>query len=68
MVTPTCEAEMAQPPGPLLERLRIFQSRNSEETGAFLRGKNYGFALPPKHKADFDTRINGIYLPQPYVG
>jgi AraC-like DNA-binding protein len=60
--------EMAQAPVPLLERLRIFQSRNAEETRAFLHGKNYGFDLSPKEKAGLDTRINGVYLPQSYIG
>jgi AraC-like DNA-binding protein len=53
---------------PLLERLRIFQSRNAEETQAFLRGKSYGFDLPPRHAAGLDTRINGLYQPQSYIG
>lgn len=55
---------MAQAPAPLLEGLRIFQSRNAEETQAFLRAKSYGFELPPKHAPGLDTRINGLYLPQ----
>ena len=59
---------MAQAPAPLLERLRIFQSRNAEETRAFLHGKHYRFELPPKQAACLDTRINGVYLPQSYVG
>lgn len=59
---------MAQAPAPLLERLRIFQSRNAEETRAFLHGKNYRFDLPPRQAGGLDTRINGVYLPQSYVG
>jgi AraC-like DNA-binding protein len=59
---------MAQTPAPLLERLRIFQSRNADETRSFLRGKNYGFELSPRRAANLDTRINGIYLPQSYLG
>lgn len=59
---------MAQIEGPLLERLRIFQSRSAEETRAFLREKSYGFELPPKHAQGLDTRINGLYLPQSYLG
>jgi AraC-like DNA-binding protein len=59
---------MAQPPAPLLEGLRIFQSRNAEETRAFLRGKNYDFELPPRQAAGLDTRINGLYLPRSYIG
>ena len=59
---------MPQPPAPLLERLRLFQSRNAEEIRAFLHGKNYRIDLPPKHAGRLDTRINGVYLPQSYVG
>jgi AraC-like DNA-binding protein len=59
---------MVQAPAPLLEGLRIFQSRNAEETRAFLRAKSYGFELPPRHAPGLDTRINGLYLPQSYIG
>lgn len=59
---------MAYMPAPLLERLRIFQSRDVEETRAFLHAKNYRFDLPPRQKRGLDTRINGVYLPQSYVG
>jgi AraC-like DNA-binding protein len=59
---------MAQAPAPLLEELRLFQSRNAEETRAYLRAKSYGFELPPRHAAGLDTRINGLYLPQSYIG
>jgi AraC-like DNA-binding protein len=59
---------MTQAPAPLLERLRIFQSRNAEETQAFLHAKSYGFELPPRHAPGLDTRINGLYLPQSYIG
>jgi AraC-like DNA-binding protein len=59
---------MARAPAPLLEGLRIFQSRNAEETRAYLRAKSYGFELPARHAAGLDTRINGLYLPQSYIG
>jgi hypothetical protein len=59
---------MAQAPAPLLEELRLFQSRNAEETRAYLRAKSYGFELPPLQAAGLDTRINGLYLPQSYIG
>jgi AraC-like DNA-binding protein len=59
---------MAQAPAPLLERMRIFQSQDAEETRSFLRGKNYRLDLPRKPAGRFDARINGIHLPQSYVG
>jgi AraC-like DNA-binding protein len=59
---------MAQISAPLLERLRIFHSQDAEETRAFLGGKNYRLNLPRKLAGPLDTRINGIHLPQSYVG
>jgi AraC-like DNA-binding protein len=59
---------MARAPAPLLEGLRIFQSQDAEETRAFLRAKSYGFELPRRPAAGLDTRINGLYLPQSYIG
>ena len=59
---------MAHAPAPLLERLRVFQSQDAEETRSFLRGKNYRLDLPRKPAGRFDARINGIHLPQSYVG
>jgi AraC-like DNA-binding protein len=59
---------MAHAPAPLLERLRVFQSQDAEETRSFLRGKNYRLDLPQKPAGRFDARINGIHLPQSYVG
>jgi AraC-binding-like domain len=60
--------QMVQAPAPLLERLPIFQSRDAEETRSFLQGKNYRLGLPRKPAGRFDARINGIHLPQSYVG
>ena len=51
---------------PLLERLRIFQSCNAEQTRAFLNGKNYTFDVD--RAASLDTRINGVYVPDGYLG
>ena len=54
--------------GPLLEHLRLFQSRDAEETRAFLRGKDYRFEIVGRQTEQLDARINGVYLPGVYVG
>lgn len=59
---------MVQAPAPPLERLRIFQSQDAEETRAFLGGKSYRVNLPRKPSGRFDARINGIHFPRSYVG
>src|SRR5687768_3724706 len=51
---------------PLLERLRIFQSCSAEQTRAFLSGKNYIFEADKA--GTLDTRINGVYVPDGYLG
>jgi len=51
---------------PLLERLRIFQSCSAEQTRAFLNGKNYIFEADKA--GTLDTRINGVYVPDGYLG
>jgi AraC-like DNA-binding protein len=53
---------------PLLERLRIFQSRDADETRAFLRGKDYRFEVPLRQTRQLDARINGVYMPTVYIG
>jgi AraC-like DNA-binding protein len=53
---------------PLLERLRIFQSRSAEETRAFLNAKDYAFDVDRDWAAGLDTRINGVYVPDGYFG
>ncbi len=55
-------------PSPLLEKQRIFASRDPDEAGAFLRGKEFRFELPRGTAKQLDMRINGIYLPGLYVG
>jgi len=53
---------------PLLEGQRIFRSRNPDEARAFLRGKEFRFDLSPRQASHLDLHINGIYLPNLYVG
>jgi len=53
---------------PLLEHLRIFHSRNAEETRAFLGGKAYRFDIEREDAANLDARINGVYMSGVYVG
>jgi AraC-like DNA-binding protein len=51
----------------LLERHRIFHSRNPEETRSFLASKEFRLDYPDCDAA-VDTHINGIYLPGSYIG
>jgi AraC-like DNA-binding protein len=53
---------------PLLEQLRIFHSRDVEETGAFLRAKDYRFDIARRQARQLDARLNGIYMPGLYMG
>jgi AraC-like DNA-binding protein len=53
---------------PLLERLCIFHSRNVEETGAFLRAKDYRFDIARRQARQLDARLNGVYMPGLYMG
>lgn len=53
---------------PLLEHLRLFHSRDPEETRAFLRGKDYRFDIAHKEARRLDVRINGVYTPEVYLG
>jgi hypothetical protein len=55
-------------PGPLLERQRIFHSRNPDEAYAFLNGKEFRFDFSRRAAKQLDLRINGIYLPSLYIG
>lgn len=54
--------------GPLLEKQRIFHSRDPDEARTFLRDKQFRFDLSHRVAAQLDVRINGIYLPNLYVG
>src|SRR5215510_11461946 len=43
---------------PLLEQHRVFQSRDSEETCAFLKGKDFRFEVAPGQAGALDVRLN----------
>ncbi len=53
---------------PLLEKQRIFHSRDPDEARAFLGGKEFRFDLSRRAAKQLDMRINGIYLPSLYIG
>lgn len=53
---------------PRLENRRIFHSRDAEETRVFLGGKEYRFDIAPRQARLLDARINGVYMPDLYVG
>jgi AraC-like DNA-binding protein len=53
---------------PLLEKQRVFRSRDPDEARAFLRSKQFRFDLPRRVAGQLDLRINGVYLPGLYVG
>jgi AraC-like DNA-binding protein len=55
-------------PRPLLEKQRIFHSRDPDEARAFLGGKQFRFDLSRRLAKQLDVRINGIYLPNLYIG
>jgi AraC-like DNA-binding protein len=59
---------MATIAAPLMERLRIFQSRDADETRTFLSEKNYRFDVSAKNSEELDVRINGVYMPYLYIG
>ena len=53
---------------PLLERHRIFHSRNVDEAGAYLGRKAFKLDINPGLARELDTRINGVYLPGMWFG
>ena len=53
--------------GPLLERHRVFRSRDAEETRAFLSTKGYRFDPAWRRERQLDARINAVYMPNLYV-
>jgi AraC-like DNA-binding protein len=55
-------------PRPLLEKQRIFRSREPDEARAFLRGKEFRFEVSRAVAKQLDMRINGLYLPNLYIG
>jgi AraC-like DNA-binding protein len=53
---------------PVFEQHRVFHSRNVDEARAFLHGKEFRLALARRDAPQLDLRINGVYLPNVYVG
>ena len=53
---------------PLLERQKIFHSRDVEETRAFLKGKEFRLDVMPRDVPRLDVHINGVYLPGTFIG
>jgi len=54
--------------GAFLENRRIFHSRDVDETRAWLRDKEFRFDLPGRQTVRPDVRVNGVYLPNMYLG
>ena len=52
----------------MLEKHRIFCSRDADEARAFLCAKQFRFELSPQAAKQLNMRINGIYFPGFYVG
>ena len=53
---------------PLLERHRIFHTRNVDEARAYLQHKEFELDVDPRRARELDTRINGVYLPGMWLG
>jgi AraC-like DNA-binding protein len=54
--------------GAFLENRSIFHSRDVDETRAWLRGKEFRFDVRGRQTVRPDVRVNGIYLPNMYLG
>lgn len=53
---------------PLLEWHRVLDSRDAEETRAFLNTMAFRFDLATRDAPQLDARVSGIYLPGIYIG
>jgi hypothetical protein len=53
---------------PLLDNLCIFQSRDRDETQAWLHKVDFRVDYPARAGGQLDTRLNGVYLPGMYLG
>jgi AraC-binding-like domain len=53
--------------GPLLERHRVFHSRDADETRAFLGRKDYRFDPAWRRDRELDARLNAVYMPSLYI-
>jgi AraC-like DNA-binding protein len=52
----------------LLDNLCIFQSRDRDETHAWLQKVDFHVDYPARAAGQPDTRLNGVYLPGMYLG
>ena len=52
----------------LLERYRVFHSRDAEEVRAFLHGIDFRIELSPRNARELDVCMNGVYLPGVFLG
>jgi len=62
------EALMQLGISPLLEGYRIFRSRCVDEAHAYLQCKRFQLDISPRRASEFDTRVNGVYLPGMWFG
>jgi len=62
------EADTVLPATPLLERHHIFHSCHVDEARAYLQCKQFRLDISPRHAADLDLHINGVYLPSMWMG
>jgi len=53
---------------PVLQRHRIFDSRDAEEARDFLRTQEFRLDMSAREARHVDTRINGVFLPSIYLG
>ena len=54
---------------PLLERHRIFHTRQVDRARAFLKAKEFHLdEISPRQAGEFDARFNGVYMPSMWLG
>ena len=53
---------------PVLQRHRIFNTRDAEEARAFLRTQEFRLDIPAREARHVDAVINGVFLPGMYLG
>jgi AraC-like DNA-binding protein len=54
---------------PLLERHRIFHTRQVDQARAFLEAKEFHLdEIGPRQSREFDARFNGVYMPGMWLG
>src|SRR5262245_23999089 len=63
------EASMQLGTAPLLERHRIFHTRQVDRARAFLEAKEFHLdEISPRQVGEFDARFNGVYMPSMWLG